>query len=156
MVFCYQAEISTKHKGEFAMVRVIMGARGAGKTKQMIELITKAGEEEAGYVIALERGRKLADDIHARTARLIDTQKYDIRSYQVLRGFITGLYAGNFDISHIFIDSLLKIAASDDMAEFEKFIDWLSGFGEQNQISFTVTASADPGKASDGVRKYFI
>ena len=137
------------------MVRVIMGSRGGGKTKKMVELITGAAQDETGNVIALEKGNKLAGDIHARTARLIDTQEYEIRSYQVLRGFITGLYAGNYDISHIFIDSVFKIAACDDMGEFERFLEWINRFGEKNGISFTITASADESMANEGIKKYF-
>ncbi|MCL2547125.1 MAG: hypothetical protein FWE06_08050 [Oscillospiraceae bacterium] len=138
------------------MVRVVMGLRGAGKTKQLIALATDASQNGKGQVVVIERGEKLRSEIHARTARLIDTKSYDVCSYQVLRGFITGLYAGNYDISHFFIDSLFKIVKNDDMAECEKFLDWATRFGKENGVEFCTTISADPADATAAVKKYFM
>lgn len=131
-----------------------MGRKGSGKTKQMIDLVNEAVNSNHGATVCIEHGQKLTFDIH-HGARLIDTVPYDIRSYQVLRGFITGLYAGNYDITHIFIDSLFKVAGNSEMAECEKFMNWCESFGAENGISFTVSASEDIERATDGVRKYF-
>ena len=138
------------------MVQVLMGLRGSGKTKQMIDLINQAASCESGHVIAIERGVKLSGEIRARTARLLDTKEYDIRSYQVLRGFITGLYAGNYDISHVFIDSLFKIAECEDITEFERFIDWLFTFHKAHGVKFTITVSADQAVATEKIRQCFM
>ena len=138
------------------MVTVIMGLKGSGKTKQMIDMINRASQTEHGDIIAIERGQKLDTEVHARTARLIEMKAYDVRSYQVLRGFITGLYAGNYDITHIFIDSLLKIAHCDEMGELERFLDWMDRFGEANNITFTVSVSADVSAATDKIKSYFL
>ena len=128
------------------MVRVIMGVKGTGKTKQMIELINSAVHSENGNVTY---------DIHYKI-RLVEASHYDIKSYDFLKGFISGLYAGNYDITHVFIDSLTKIVASEatDHA-VEEFLDWLNSFSEKNNIKFTVTISADASLATDGVKKYF-
>ena len=85
------------------MVRVIMGVKGTGKTKQMIELINSAVHSENGNVVCIERGPKLTYDIHYKI-RLVEASHYDIKSYDFLKGFISGLYAGNYDITHVFID----------------------------------------------------
>ena len=123
------------------MVRVIMGVKGTGKTKQMIELINSAVHSENGNVVCIERGPKLTYDIHYKI-RLVEASHYDIKSYDFLKGFISGLYAGNYDITHVFIDSLTKIVASEatDHA-VEEFLDWLNSFSEKNNIKFTVTIS---------------
>lgn len=137
------------------MVRVIMGVKGTGKTKQMIELINTAVQNEHGNVVCIERGPKLTYDINYKI-RLVEASQYDMKSYDFLKGFISGLYAGNYDITHVFIDSLTKIVPSEaDDACVEDFLDWLNKFGESNNIKFTVTISADTGLASDGVKKYF-
>ena len=127
------------------MVRVIMGVKGTGKTKQMIELINSAVHSENGNVVCIERGPKLTYDIHYKI-RLVEASHYDIKSYDFLKGFI----------SHVFIDSLTKIVASEatDHA-VEEFLDWLNSFSEKNNIKFTVTISADASLATDGVKKYF-
>ena len=137
------------------MVRVIMGVKGTGKTKQMIELINTAVQNEHGNVVCIERGPKLTYDINYKI-RLVEASQYDMKDFDFLKGFISGLYAGNYDITHIFIDSLTKIVPSEatDLA-VEEFLDWLNDFGEDNGIKFTVTISADSSLASDGVTKYF-
>ena len=137
------------------MVRVIMGVKGTGKTKQMIELINTAVQNEHGNVVCIERGPKLTYDINYKI-RLVEASHYDMKDYDFLKGFVSGLYAGNYDITHIFIDSLTKIVPSEasDMA-VENFLDWLNDFGEDNNIKFTVTISADASLATEGVKKYF-
>jgi len=137
------------------MVRVIMGVKGTGKTKQMIDLIHAAVQNESGSVVCIERGTKLTYDIpHA--VRLVEAKDYDISNFDVMRGFISGLHAGNYDITHVFIESLTKIVGADpENPRLEQFLDWLDKFGEANGIKFTVTISADTALATEGVKKYF-
>ena len=136
------------------MVRVIMGKKGSGKTKQMIDLINSAVQTEHGNVVCIEKGEKLTFDIHYQI-RLVESSEYDLNSYTALKGFVSGLYAGNYDITHVFIDSLTKIVGGDTNVETEKFLDWLNAFSEKNGIKFTVTISDDASLASEGVKKYF-
>ena len=137
------------------MVRVIMGKKGSGKTKQVIDMINAAVQSEHGNVVCIEKGNKLTFDIHYQI-RLVEASQYDIATYPALKGFVSGLYAGNYDITHIFIDSLTKIVGSEatDHA-VEEFLDWLNSFSEKNNIKFTVTISADASLATEGVKKYF-
>lgn len=137
------------------MLRVIMGVKGTGKTKQMIDLINTAAKDASGNVVCIERGPKMMYDIHYKI-RLVNSGEFAMHNYDFLKGFISGLYAGNYDITHVFIDSLTKIVASEatDHA-VEEFLDWLNSFSEKNNIKFTVTISADASLATDGVKKYF-
>ena len=136
------------------MIRVIMGKKGSGKTKQMIEMINNAVQTEHGNVICIEKGNKLTFDIHYQI-RLVESSQYDIANYTALKGFVSGLYAGNYDITHIFIDSLTKIVGGQCDNETEKFLDWLNNFGEQHNIKFTITISDDESLAPQGVKQYF-
>ena len=136
------------------MIRVIMGKKGSGKTKQMIEMINNAVQTEHGNVVCIEKGNKLTFHLHYQI-RLVEASHYDIANYTALKGFISGLYAGNYDITHIFIDSLTKIVGGDCDNETEKFLDWLNKFGEAHNIKFTITISDDASLAPDGVKKYF-
>ena len=135
------------------MVRLIMGVKGSGKTKQLIELINNAAKDEPGNVVCIEANRNMTYDIHYHI-RLIDAQEYKLNSYDLFRGFISGLNAGNYDISHVFIDNLCKIVGGSCDHETEKFLGWLDQFGEKNNIKFTCTISADPSAATDGMLKY--
>ena len=135
------------------MVRVIMGVKGTGKTKQMIELINSAVHSENGNVVCIERGPKLTYDIHYKI-RLVEASHYDMSNFDFLKGFISGLHAGNFDISHIFIDSFYKLVEEAGVAEVEDFVLWCDKFGAANNMSFTVVVSEDPEKATDAMKAY--
>ena len=135
------------------MVRLIMGGKGSGKTKQLIELINNAAKDEPGNVVCIEADRNMTYDIHYHI-RLIDAEEYKLDSYELMRGFISGLYAGNYDITHVFIDNLCKMVGRDVDQDTEGFLNWLDVFGEKNNIKFTVTISAEPEAATDGMQKY--
>ena len=70
-----------------------------------------------------------------------------------LKGFISGLHAGNFDISHIFIDSFYKLIDNPGMADVEEFVIWCDQFGEANNMDFTIVVSDDPANATDTLKK---
>ena len=135
------------------MVRLIMGEKGTGKTKKLIELINASAAEENGNVVCIEAKSTMTFDIHYHV-RLISADEYQITTYEGLRGFVSGLYAGNYDISQVFIDNLCETVGADVDAETEKFLNWLDVFGERNNIKFTVTISGDVETATDGMRKY--
>ena len=135
------------------MVRLIMGVKGSGKTKHLIEMINNAAKDEPGNVVCIEANTNMTYDIHYKI-RLIDAREYKLDSYDAFRGFISGLYAGNYDISHVFIDNLCKMLGVEVGRETEEFLNWLDVFGEKNNIKFTATISADVSAATDGMRKF--
>jgi hypothetical protein len=137
-----------------AMVKVIAGRKGTGKTKQMIELVNTAVHSESGNVVCIERGRKLTYDIHHKI-RLVEASNYEMSSFSFFRGFISGMYACDYDISHVFIDSLLRVIPSEIGPEVVDFLDWLNTFGEENHVKFTVMISADAESVPEGIKKYF-
>ncbi|MCI2055933.1 MAG: hypothetical protein LKJ86_02190 [Oscillibacter sp.] len=135
------------------MVRLIMGVKGSGKTKQLIELINNAAKDEPGNVVCIEANSTMTYDIHYHI-RLIDAQEYKLTTFDAFRGFISGLYAGNYDISHVFIDNLCKTVGVEIGRETEDFLGWLDQFGEKNNIKFTVTVSGDLSVATEGMKKF--
>ena len=135
------------------MVRLIMGANGAGKTKQLIELIHTSVDSETGSVVCIEPSRDMTYDI-SYNVRLVNAGEYNVNSFECLRGFLCGLYAGNYDISQVFVDNLCKIAGSTDWQAVENFLQWLDRFSEKNDVKFTVTVSADEDVATEGMRQY--
>ena len=136
------------------MIRVIVGKKGSGKTKQVIEMINSAVDTEHGNVVCIEKGEKLMLDI-SHKIRLVEASEYDIADYTAMKGFISGLYAGNYDITHIFIDSLTKIIGAEVNFETEKFLDWLNSFSQKNGIKFTITISDEESLVGEGIKKYF-
>ena len=135
------------------MVRLIMSGSGEGKTKQLLELMESAAETEMGCMVCIEAKRNMSFNLRHQ-ARLIDASEFSIGSFEALRGFVSGLYAGNYDISHIFIDDLCKVAHSRDEHQIGEFLSWLDAFTSPLNLKATVTVSADPSSATDTMRKY--
>ena len=136
------------------MVKLIIGGTGSGKTKELIDQVNAAVKEEKGSVVCISRGDKLTFDI-SHDARLIDAKEYPIKGYEGLLGFVGGIHAGNYDITHVFIDSLTKIVPIENYAETEEFLAWLNNFGEKHNIKFTITISDEPDLAPEGIKQYF-
>ncbi len=134
------------------MIHVIMGLKGSGKTKKMIDSINEAVASAHGDVVCVEYGKKLTYDLSYRV-RLVDSQEYAINNLDMLKGFLSGLHAGNFDITHVYIDNLYKTIGS-DRAQGEAFILWCAEFAEANKMEITITVSDDPALASEDVKHY--
>ena len=134
------------------MIHVIMGLKGSGKTKKLIDAINGAVAEAHGDVVCIEYGRKLTYDLSYKV-RLVDSQEYGISSSEMLKGFLSGLHAGNFDITNVFIDNLYKTIGV-DLAAAEDFVAWCAKFAADNKMEITITISEDPAKASDGMKQY--
>ena len=134
------------------MIHVIMGLKGSGKTKKMLDSIQEAVAQASGDVVCIEYGKKLTYDVTYKV-RLVDSKEYGINNLEMLKGFISGLHAGNFDITHVYIDNLYKTIGN-DRAAGEAFILWCAAFAEANNMEITVTISDDPNLASDEVKKF--
>ena len=94
------------------MVTLIVGKKGTGKTKKLINLTNDAVEASNGNVVVIEKGSKLTYDV-THKARLIDTEQYAITGYDAFFGFLSGLCAGNYDLTDVLVDSTLKIGGQD-------------------------------------------
>ncbi|MBR7122700.1 MAG: hypothetical protein IKC95_04525 [Oscillospiraceae bacterium] len=134
------------------MIQVIMGLKGSGKTKKLVDSINIAVAGAQGDVVCIEYGKKLTYDVSHRV-RLVDSKEYGITNLDMLKGFISGLHAGNFDITNVYIDNLYKTIGT-DRAAGEAFIIWCAAFAEANNMKFTVTVSDDPAMASEEIKKY--
>lgn len=137
------------------MVKIIMGLKGSGKTKHLVELVREAVDTGKGDVVCIEKERKLTFDIPYQV-RLIDAGAYDIGTYEFFKGLICGMHAGNYDITHFFIDNFFKLVNNNSPETFADFIAWLDGFAEKEGIEFVISATADPESACESVKKYII
>ena len=132
------------------MIHVIMGLKGSGKTKKLLDSIHDAVAEARGDVVCIEYGKKLTYDVTYKV-RLVDSKEYGINSSEMLKGFISGLHAGNFDITHVFIDNLYKTIGN---AAGEEFVAWAAKFAAANNMEITMTISEDIAEASDIIKQY--
>ena len=134
------------------MIHVIMGLKGSGKTKKLLDSVHEAVANANGDVVCIEYGKKLTYDVNYRV-RLVDSKEYGISNPCMLQGFLSGLHAGNFDITHVYIDNLYKTIGS-DRAAGEAFILWCAEFAKANNMEITLTVSDDPDLASEEIKAF--
>ena len=136
------------------MIQVIMGLKGSGKTKKLIDAINEAVKSANGDVVCIEYGSHLTYDVNYRV-RLVNSKEYGINNLDKLKGLLSGLHAGNFDITNVYIDNLYKTIGT-DRATGEAFILWCAEFAQVNNMNITITVSDDPAEASDAIKGYLI
>lgn len=135
------------------MVNIIMGVKGSGKTKRLVDLVRETVAEDNGDVVVIENNKKLTYDIPYQ-ARLIDTYECGINSYEMFKGFILGLHSGNYDITHFYVDNFFKIVNDNSLESLESFLVWLEDFSNKESIDFVMSISADPDGATDKIKSY--
>lgn len=132
------------------MIQLIVGGKGSGKTKKMIDMINESAKTTPGNIVCIEKSMKLTYDINYK-ARLIDAEEYRISGYDMLYGFIAGILAGNYDIVEVYLDGVLKLGNHDLeglgklLAELETLV---------KDVKMVVTVSANMDALPESVRKY--
>ncbi len=121
------------------MLKLIVGVKGTGKTKTLINNVNSALEVTKGDVVVIEKGTKLRYDIKS-SARLVDADEYMVCSAEALYGFIAGIFASNHDVTDLFIDGTLKICKH-DLAAFEKMASDLARLVAKIDVNLTMTVS---------------
>ena len=132
------------------MIKLITGKRGSGKTKVLVDLIKDAAQSTKGNVVCIEKAMQLTYDI-PYSVRLVDVDSYAIDSYDKLYGFVSGMIAGNYDISEVFVDGILKSGGRDYEA-LGRFFDMVDKITSEIEIVFTVSEDAD--KLPESVLKF--
>ena len=121
------------------MLKLIVGVKGTGKTKTLINLVNGALEVTKGDVVCIEKGSKLRYDIKP-AARLVNADEYMISDGQSLYGFIAGIIASNHDVTDLFVDGTLKICGG-DLSVFEKLAQELACLVGRADINLTLSVS---------------
>ncbi len=134
------------------MLKLIIGVKGTGKTKNLINLVNTAVENSQGDVVCIEKGTKLRYDVKYK-ARLIDVNEYFIADAQSLYGFIAGILPSNHDVTDLFVDSALKIC-NNDVAAFDNFVEEVNTLAAKLNVKVTITSSIPCEEASETVKKY--
>lgn len=133
------------------MIQLIVGSKGSGKTKKLIDQINTSAKTTPGNIVCIEKSMKLTYDIdHA--ARLIDVDEYKINGYDMLYGFVAGVLAGNYDIVEVYLDGVLKLG-NHDLEGLGSLLDCLSEL-TGDSVKMVVTVSADLEELPEGVKKY--
>lgn len=136
------------------MIQFILGQKGTGKTKFLIDRINEAVKQSVGNVVVIEKGAVLQYDVD-HSARLIDIEDYDIHDFGSFYGFLAGLFAGNYDITEIFVDATFKIGGR-DYAAFADMVTRIEKLADKNSADICFTVSCDLTDLPENVRQYVI
>ena len=132
------------------MVKLIVGKKGTGKTKILLDTVDKAVENAHGNIVFIGAN---FDHVHNldREVRLINAKEYDIVTYREFICFLKGATSQNYDITHIFIDGVFKIIDS-KLEGLEEFIDGIKGIADASNIEFTISLSADASELPESLK----
>ncbi len=135
------------------MIELLIGKKGTGKTKVLLDKVNEAAESASGNVVFIsnDTGRNMYDI--KSEVRMAEAKEFNIFSWDEFLGFICGIISGNFDITHIFIDGILKIV-NNTMDGFEDFLKALEAISEKFNIDFEISVSIDKELAPDYMKKY--
>ena len=133
-------------------MKLIIGVKGTGKTKALIDMANSALESSKGSVICIEKGDKLRFDIKYQV-RLIDSDEYGVTDADALYGFVAGILASDHDVTDLFIDSALKICKN-DTAAFDAFLLQLDALAKKIGVNVVITSSIPVEEASETVKQY--
>lgn len=134
------------------MISVIIGNKGSGKTKKLIDLVNKAVADSNGNVVCVEDEPKLTYDISSK-ARLLETTTYKISGTQSFYGFLSGICAGNYDVTDILVDATFRIIGR-NYEELPEFFKSLNDLSEATDVDFVFTISCDEQALPEEVFEY--
>ena len=129
------------------MITLILGHKGSGKTKKLMDLCNAAVEQSKGNVVFIEKDNTLTYDL-SHKARLVAAEDYAIKGFDALYGYIAGMCAGNYDITDIFVDSVLKIGGS-DLEALANFVEKLGHLNTRVVMSVSADKDEIPARVAD-------
>ena len=123
------------------MVQLIVGKKGKGKTKCLLDRVNNEVKEVLGSVVYLDKSTKHMYELNNKV-RLIDVPDFMIGNTDEFIGFISGIIAQDHDLQQMYLDSFLKIANIED-TDIMPVIDRLEALGEKFDVDFVLSISMD-------------
>lgn len=134
------------------MVELLIGTKGTGKTKVLLDNVNHAASNAEGNVVFISNNTSQNMYNISSRVRMADTSEFDIGSWDAFFGFICGIISGNFDITNVFVDGTLKIVK--ELDGFEAFLEKLDEAGKKFDINFELSVSVDTASAPEYIKKY--
>ena len=134
------------------MIKIIAGEKGTGKTAKLVDEINTASRQD-NNIVCIERGNRL-DQLLKPNVRLVNMKEYPVDGFDQLLAFVGGICSKDYDLTHIYIDSIFKVAGSDDMNELESFITKLDAFLKDTPVTAMIILSAKAEDLPESVKAY--
>ncbi len=134
------------------LIQIILGDKGSGKTKRLIDLVNESLKNEHGDIIFIDDDKRYMYDLR-HEIRFVNATEYDVSSPETFMGFICGILAGNYDMKQLFIDGFLRLVKS-DMADLEAFFVKLEEITHRHGVDVVISASAKDDEVPEFLKKY--
>lgn len=134
------------------MIHVILGERGAGKTKRIIDMANEAVKESKGSIVFIDDDNQYMFDLK-HEIRFIDASEYEIDGPKMFYGFLCGIAAQDFDLEYLFIDGFLKIVHH-DLTTLEEMFGHLANFADKCDVKVIISVSGNPEDIPDYLKQY--
>ncbi len=137
------------------MVKLLVGHKGSGKTKTMIDMANDSLSKVDGSVVFINKNHRLMYELKYRI-RVVCMEDFEhITNIDEYIGFIYGIISQDHDIEIIFIDSILR-HADVKISDLEEFLERLDSISERYEVDFVVSISADKEELGDYINNYKI
>ena len=133
------------------MVEIIVGVKGKGKTKRLLEMAYEAVKDAKGTVVYLDKSAKHMYEL-SNKIRLINVNDFDIMSSDGFTGFVSGIISQDHDLETMFLDSFLKLANLEG-GDITPVIDALEKIGEKYNVKFVLSVSMDAADLPENAKK---
>ena len=138
------------------MVQLIVGEKGKGKTKFLLDKANEAVKTADGHIVYIDKSGKHMYELNNKV-RLIDASRYPLTNGDEFIGFICGIISQDHDLQQIFLDSFLKnTKISDDSAKITEYVQQLSTISEQFKVDFVLSISKDEKDLEDAIKENII
>ncbi len=134
------------------MIKFIIGPKGTGKTKTLVEMANKSLKECKGEIVFINGENRHMIELNHRV-RFINAKEFGIRELNVFYGFLAGIIARNYDTDQIYIDGLLDIIGK-DKSEIERFIFDVKKLSDKFDIRFIITMNGNPDSVPAFLKEY--
>ena len=132
------------------MVQLIVGKKGKGKTKQLLDKVNAAIKAANGNIVYLDKSSKHMYELNNKV-RLIDVSSFPIRNSDEFIGFVCGIISQDHDLETMYLDSFLKVAKLEDQ-DISEAVAKLEEIGKLFEVTFTLSVSLDENELPDGLK----
>ncbi len=120
------------------MIHLIVGEKGQGKTKYLLERVSEAASGAKGNVVFIDNDLSHMYEIK-NTVRLVNVSDYDVRNASEFYGFVSGLMSADHDLEQLFVDKLLIITSLKSSKDAEELIRRLDAVSTKKDVSLTLS-----------------
>ena len=137
------------------MIQLIVGEKGKGKTKHLLDKVNSAVATATGNIVYLDKNSKHMYELKNKI-RLIDTSEYPLATSEEFVGFVCGIVSQDHDLEQMYLDSFLDVAFIEDRSKVEDILKKIEKISEQFKVDFVISMSVDGSELSDDMKSNVI